>query len=126
MSSEISTEFIPGDNTSTSGILILLEPFCSLIFELEGSELHKVLRPDIATFKMLVDVHEPIIGIRGLGTVVERLGLICEKLVEGSNVRHDYEAIHGKNQNQFATLNQFLANQPKTFSNCVEATDADD
>ena len=30
------------------------------------------------------------------------------------------------NQNQFATLNQFLANQPKTFSNCVEATDADD
>ena len=33
---------------------------------------------------------------------------------------------HGNNQNQFATLNQFLANQPKTFSNCVEATDADD
>ena len=33
---------------------------------------------------------------------------------------------HGNNQSQFATLNQFLANQPKTFSNCVEATDADD
>ena len=33
---------------------------------------------------------------------------------------------HGNNQNQFATLNQFLANQPKTFSNCVEASDADD
>ena len=32
----------------------------------------------------------------------------------------------GNNQNHFATLNQFLANQPKTFSNCVEATDADD
>ena len=32
----------------------------------------------------------------------------------------------GNNQNQFATLNQFLANQPKTFSNCVEATDTDD
>ena len=30
------------------------------------------------------------------------------------------------NQPQFATLNQFLANQPKSFSNCVEATDADD
>ena len=30
------------------------------------------------------------------------------------------------NQAQFATLKQFLANQPKTFSNCVEATDADD
>ena len=33
---------------------------------------------------------------------------------------------HGNNQNQFATLNQFLANQPKTFSNCVEATYAND
>ena len=33
---------------------------------------------------------------------------------------------HGNNQNQFATLNQFLANQPKNFSNCVEASDADD
>ena len=32
----------------------------------------------------------------------------------------------GNNQNHFATINQFLANQPKTFSNCVEATDADD
>ena len=32
----------------------------------------------------------------------------------------------GNNQNHFATLNQFLANQPKTFSNCVEAIDADD
>ena len=32
----------------------------------------------------------------------------------------------GNNHNRFATLNQFLANQPKTFSNCVEATDADD
>ena len=30
---------------------------------------------------------------------------------------------HGNNQNQFATLNQFLGNQPKTFSNCVEATE---
>ena len=33
---------------------------------------------------------------------------------------------HGNNQSQFATLNQFLANQSKSFSNCVEATDADD
>src|SRR4051812_5893505 len=32
----------------------------------------------------------------------------------------------GNNQPHFATLNQFLANQPKTFSYCVEATDADD
>ena len=26
----------------------------------------------------------------------------------------------------FATLNQFLANQPKSFSNCAEAMDTDD
>src|SRR3954464_11135838 len=32
----------------------------------------------------------------------------------------------GNNQQNFATLNQVLANQPKTFSYCVEATDADD
>ena len=32
----------------------------------------------------------------------------------------------GNKQNHFDTLNQFLANQPKTFSNCVEATDVDD
>ena len=32
----------------------------------------------------------------------------------------------GNNQVQFASLNQILANQPKSLSNCVEATDADD
>ena len=32
----------------------------------------------------------------------------------------------GNNQPHFATLNQFLANQPKTFSACVVAMDADD
>ena len=32
----------------------------------------------------------------------------------------------GNNQPQFATLNQFLANQPKSFSNCVEATHTND
>ena len=32
----------------------------------------------------------------------------------------------GNNQPHFATLNQFLANQPKSFSYCAEATDADD
>ena len=36
---------------------------------------------------MLVDVHEPIIGVCGLGTVAERLRLICEELVKGSEVR---------------------------------------
>ena len=36
---------------------------------------------------MLVDVHEPIIGVCGLGTVAERLRLICKELVEGSEVR---------------------------------------
>ena len=87
MSFEVLKEFIPGNHTASYGIFVLLKPFCSLVLELERSELDKVLRPDIATFKMLVDVHEPIIGIRGLGTVAERLGLICEKLVEGSEVK---------------------------------------
>ena len=31
-----------------------------------------------------------------------------------------------QHQNQFATLNQFLANQPKTFSCCDKPLDADD
>ena len=84
---EVPTEVSPSDHTTSSGIFVLLKPISSLVLELERSELDIVLRPDIATFKMLVDVHEPIIGIRGLGTVAERLGLICEKLVEGSEVR---------------------------------------
>ena len=87
MSFEVSAEIILGNHTTSSGISVLLIPLNSLVFELKRSELDKVLRPDIATFKMLVDVHEPIIGIRGLGTVAERLGLICEKLVESSEVR---------------------------------------
>ena len=65
----------------------MLKPISSLVLELERSELDIVLRPDIATLKMLVDVHEPIIGIRGLGTVAERPGLICEKLVESGKVK---------------------------------------
>ena len=48
--------------------------------------------------------------------------LIMQLLQERNQGNHG----HGNNQNQFATLNQFLANQPKTFSNCVEASDADD
>ena len=32
----------------------------------------------------------------------------------------------GNNQPHFSTLSQFLANQPKSFSFCVETTDADD
>ena len=57
MSSEISTELIPSDNTSASGMLVLLEPFCSLIFELEGSKLDKVLRPDVTALEMLAQIH---------------------------------------------------------------------
>ena len=87
VSFEVSAEIIPGNHTTSSGIFVLLIPLGSLILELKRRELDKVLRPEIATFKMLVDVHEPIIGICGLGTVAERLGLICEKLVEGSEMR---------------------------------------
>ena len=84
---EVPTEVSPSDHTTSSGIFVLLIPISSLVLELERSELDIVLRPDIATFEMLVDVHEPIIGIRGLGTVAERLGMICEKLVESGKVR---------------------------------------
>ena len=84
---EIPTEVSPSYHTTSSGIFVLLKPISSLVLELKRSELDIVLRPNIATFKMLVDVHEPIIGIRGLGTVAERLGLICEKLVESGKVK---------------------------------------
>ena len=86
MSSEISTEIIPSDNTSTSGILVLLEAFCSLIFELEGSELDKVLRPDVTALEMLAQVHKPIVSIGCLNTIAESLWPISKELVECSKV----------------------------------------
>ena len=49
-------------------------PLSSLVLELKRSKLDKVLRPNIATFKMLADVHEPIIDLCGLDTVDEGLG----------------------------------------------------
>ena len=63
MSFEVLTEFIPGNLTASSGILVLLEPFCSLVFELEGSELDEVLRPDVTALEMLAQIHEPIISV---------------------------------------------------------------
>ena len=86
MSSEISMEIIPSDDTSTSGVLVLLEPFCSLIFELEGSELDKVLRPDVTALEMLTYVHEPIISVCCLNTIAEGLWLVSKELVECSKV----------------------------------------
>ena len=62
-------------------------PLSSLVFELERRKLDKVLRPDVAALEMFADIHEPIIGVCGLGTEAERLWLICEELVEGSEVR---------------------------------------
>ena len=82
MSFEILMEFIPGNHTSTSGILVLLEPFCSLIFELEGSELDKVLRPDITALEMLAQIHEPIVSIGCLNTIAESLWPVSKELVE--------------------------------------------
>ena len=86
MSSEISTEIIPSDNTSTSGVLVLLEPFCSLIFELEGSELDKVLRPDVTALEMLAQIHKPIVSIGCLNTIAESLWPVSKELVECSKV----------------------------------------
>ena len=86
MSSKISTEFISSDNTSTSGILVLLEPFCSLVFELERSELDKVLRPDVTALEMLTQIHEPIVSISCLNTIAESLWPVSKELVECSKV----------------------------------------
>ena len=86
MSSETLTEFIPGNHTFSSGILVLLEPFCSLVFELEGSELDKVLRPDVTALKMLAQIHEPIVSISCLNTIAEGLWLVSKELVECSKV----------------------------------------
>ena len=47
---------------------------------------------------------------------------LCNPLQE----RNQGNQGNGNNQTQFATLNQFLANQPKSFSKCAEATNADD
>ena len=63
MSSEVLMVFILGNRTASSGIFVLLKPFCSLFFELEGGKLDKVLRPDVAALKMLAYVHEPIISV---------------------------------------------------------------
>src|SRR3954469_22792402 len=87
MSFEVTAEIIPGNHTTSSGIFVLLIPLSSLILELKRDKLDKVLRSDIAAFKMLVDVHEPIIGVCGLDTVAESLWLICKELIEGSEVR---------------------------------------
>ena len=83
---EILTEFIPGNHTASSGIFVLLKPFCSLMFELEGSELDKVLRPDVTALEMLAYVHEPIISVCFLNTISEGLWLVSEELVECSKL----------------------------------------
>ena len=86
MSFEVLMEFIPGNNTTTSGILVLLEPFCSLIFELEGSELDEILRHDVTALEMLAQIHEPIVSISCLNTIAESLWPVSKELVECSKV----------------------------------------
>ena len=82
MSFEVLTEFIPGNHTTSSGIFVLLKPFCSLVFELEGSKLDKVLRPDVTALEMLAYVHEPIISIGSLNTIAKSLWPVSKELVE--------------------------------------------
>ena len=83
VSFKVPTEISPSNHSTSSGILVLLEPISCLILEPKRSKLDIVLKPDIAAFKMLVDIHKPIIGVCGLDTVAERLWLICQELVEG-------------------------------------------
>ena len=63
-----------------------LVPACSLIFELEGSELEKVLRPDVTALEMLAQIHKPIVSIGCLNTIAESLWPISKELVECSKV----------------------------------------
>ena len=86
MSFEVLTGFIPGNHTASSGIFVLLKPFCSLVFELEGGKLDKVLRPDVTALEMLAYVHEPIISVRCLNTIAEGLWLVSKELVECSKL----------------------------------------
>ena len=86
MSFEVLMEFIPSDHTSTAGVLVLLEPLRGLVFELEGSELDKVLRPDVTALEMLAQLHEPIVSISCLNTIAEGLWLVSKELVECSKV----------------------------------------
>ena len=83
---EIPTEVNPSDHTTSSGIFVLLKPISSLVFELEGSELDKVLRPDVTALEMLAQVHEPIVSISCLNTIAEGLWPVSKELVECSKV----------------------------------------
>ena len=86
VSFEVLAEIIPGNHTTSYGIFVLLKPFCSLVFELEGSELDKVLRPDVTALEMLAYVHEPIISVCCLNTIAEGLWLVSKELVECSKL----------------------------------------
>ena len=57
-----------------------------MVLELKRSKLDKVLRSDIARFKMFAEVYEPIVSVCGLDTVAEGLRLVCEELFEGSKL----------------------------------------
>ena len=86
MSFGILTEFLPGNHTASSEIFVLLKPFCSLVFELEGSELDKVLRPDVTALEMLTQIHKTIVSIGCLNTIAESLWPVSKELVECSKV----------------------------------------
>ena len=53
---------------------------------LEGSELNKVLRPDVTSLEMLAQVHKPIVSISCLNTIAESLWPVSKELVECSKV----------------------------------------
>ena len=73
ISLKVLAKVSPGNHSIPSRVFVLLIPITCLALELKRSELAVVLTPGIATFKMMVDVHEPIIGVRGLGTKAKGL-----------------------------------------------------
>ncbi len=86
MSFEVLTEFIPGNHMASSGIFLLLKPFCSLVFELKRSKLDKVLRPDVTALEMLTQIHEPIVSISCLNIIAKSLWPVSKELVECSKL----------------------------------------
>ena len=74
--SEVTAELIPSDHSSTPGILQLLPPDRCLPLQLECCKLDEILWTNIAAFKVLVHVTDPILSIKRLVTGSESLWLI--------------------------------------------------
>lgn len=86
MSSEVTIEVGPSDDSTSLRILVLLPPLSCLVIELEKSELDIVLRMDVAALEVFVDINQPVIRIQRLGARTEGLWLVTEELTKSSKL----------------------------------------